>query len=68
MWESEKLLQNLQDGDASAILAKIAQKVDYCDKGRLAAPAVRAEIEKYFRRWPDRQFSHVSTTVGEWDV
>jgi len=28
MWESEKLLQNLQDGDTRAILAKIAPKVD----------------------------------------
>jgi hypothetical protein len=66
--ESEKLVQNLQDGDARAILAKLAHKVDYYDKGRISAPAVRAEIEKYFRRWPDRQFSHVDTTVGEWDV
>lgn len=68
MWESEKLLQNLQDGDARAILAKLAPKIDYYKKGRISAPAVRAEIEKYFRHWPNRKFSHVSTAIGEWDI
>jgi hypothetical protein len=68
IFESEKLLQNLQDGDARAILAKLAPKVDYYNKGRVSASAVAAELEKYFNRWSDRRFSNVSTAVGEWDV
>jgi hypothetical protein len=68
IFESEKLLQNLQDGDTRAILAKLAPKVDYYNKGRVSAPAVRAELEKYFNRWSDRQFSNVRAAVGEWDV
>ena len=68
IWESEKSLQNLQDGDTRAILAKIAPKVDYYDKGRIPTPAVRAELEKYFNRWSDRKFSNVRTAIDEWDV
>src|SRR5215469_7841945 len=68
MWESEKLPQNLQDGDARAILAKVAPKIDYYNKGLISAPVVRAELEKYFNRWSDRKFFDVRTAIDEWDV
>ncbi len=65
--ESENLLQNLQEGDSRAIIAKCAPQVDYYDKGRISTRAVRSEIEKYFTRWSDRHYSHPETTLIESD-
>ena len=61
--ESEKLLQNLQEGDSRAIIAKCAPQVDYYDKGKISTCVVRLEIDKYFNRWGDRHYSKVETTL-----
>lgn len=65
--ESEKLLQNLQEGDSRAIIAKCAPQVDYYDKGEISSRAVRSEVEKYFIRWSDRRYSHLETTLIEYN-
>jgi hypothetical protein len=48
MWESEKLLQNLQDEDTRAILAKIAPKVDYYNKGLILSASCSGRTRKIF--------------------
>jgi hypothetical protein len=65
--ESEKLLQNLQTGDSTAIVAKCAPRVDYENKGKISARPIRSELEKYFNRWSNRQYSHLDTTLIESD-
>lgn len=65
--ESEKLLQNLETGDSPAIVAKCASRVDYHDKGKISTRAIRSELEKYFNRWSNRQYSHLDTTLTESD-
>jgi hypothetical protein len=61
--ESEKLLQNLQEGDARAIVAKCARAVDYYDKGRIPPHTVLSELQKYFKRWSDRQYSNIEAAI-----
>lgn len=65
--QSEKILQNLQTGDSRAIIAKCGPQVDYYDKGKISTRAVRLEIDKYFNRWGDRQYSNVETKLRESD-
>jgi hypothetical protein len=65
--ESGKILQDLQVGDSRAIIAKCAPQLDYHDKGKISRRALRAEIEKYFTRWTDRHYTHVATTLIEYN-
>ena len=54
-------VQAYSGADVDALAGLYADRVDYTNSGVISNAAVRAQAEKYFTRWPVRQWSLVGT-------
>jgi hypothetical protein len=54
---AEQVAQGYTDATPDALVSMYADTVDYLDSGRINNDAVRAQVQEYFSRWPQRQWT-----------
>ena len=56
---AEAFVQAYSGADVDALAGLYADRIDYTSSGVISNAAVRAQVEKYFARWPVRRWSLV---------